>query len=71
VSVKYCVGSEGRGGPGGMTPTGTQHAVSLSNAYESVAVCGQRTLTWPGKRFAPGPEDEECPVCRNVIDGLI
>ncbi|HEX4018236.1 MAG TPA: hypothetical protein VHX15_15985 [Frankiaceae bacterium] len=45
--------------------------MSLSNAYESVAVCGQRTLTWPGKTFAPTVDDEECPVCRNALDGLL
>ncbi len=53
-----------------MTPTGTQHAVNLSDAYESVALCGQRTVTWPGKPFAPTPEDDECPVCRNAVAGL-
>jgi hypothetical protein len=69
--MRYCLGSEARGGPSGMTPAGTHHAVALANAYESVAVCGQRTLTWPGRRFAPTVDDDECSVCRNVIDGLI
>jgi hypothetical protein len=69
--MKYCLGSEGRDGTSGMTPTGTHHAVTLANAYESVAVCGQRTLTWPSRLFAPTPDDEECPVCRNVVDGLL
>jgi hypothetical protein len=68
--MRYCIGSEGRGGPGGMTPVGTQHAVKLSDAYESVAVCGQRTLTWPSKRYAPSPEEDDCLVCRNVVEGL-
>ncbi len=69
--MRYCLGSEGRDGPSGMTPTGVHHAVSLANAYESVAVCGQRTLTWPSKLIAPSAEDEECSVCRNVVDGLL
>ena len=69
--MRYCLGSEGRAGNGGMTPTGTHHAVTLANAYESVAVCGTRTLTWPGRDFAPTEEDDECPTCRNVVDGLV
>jgi len=41
----YGVGSEGRAGPGGVTPTGTLHAASLT-AADSLAPCGdQRTLT--------------------------
>jgi hypothetical protein len=54
-----------------MIPTGTHHAVTLANAYESVAVCGTRTLTWPGRDFAPTEADDECPTCRNVVDGLV
>jgi hypothetical protein len=53
-----------------MSPAGTQHAVKLSDAYESVAVCGQRTLTWPSKRYSAALDDDECLVCRNVVDGL-
>ncbi len=69
--MRFCLGSEGRIGSAGMTPDGVHHAVTLANAYESVAVCGQRTLTWPGRVFAPTEADQECPVCRNVVDGLV
>lgn len=67
-AMKYCLGSESRSGAGGLIPTGMLHAVLFADAYESVAVCGERVIAWPGKSFASSSSNS-CTVCRNFVDG--
>lgn len=66
---KYCLGSEGRDGAGGATPAGVLHAVVISDAFEGIAICGQRIIAWPGKPVGFIEGQPACRVCHNLVTG--
>ena len=68
--VKFCVGGTNRTNPAIRTAdSGLFHAVRVSEAFGGTSLCGERVTVWPGSPFPTRYAENECRLCRAVVEG--
>lgn len=67
--MKFCVGSTNRANPT-IQPSGSGvfHAVHVTEAFGGNSLCGEPVTVWPGSPFPTTYADNECQLCRAVVE---